>query len=104
MDKVKRAKMHAARRCRLRRVLPRLREFCAGAGVAMKRTGDRAGWDFRHGEYILLWYPTTNVVTIQTTLPGSGTVRFEEPGRPDRPRILMALERICLVRRKVTCG
>jgi len=94
----RRAKMRRARYDRMVRFLPRLREFCARVAVTMRKTDGGNGWEFRRGEYILLWTPATNTVVIQTTLRGSADVRFKEPGRPGRPRILVALERVCSVR------
>jgi len=70
--------------------VPRLTAFCAEHGVEMRSVD--GGYQFRFMEYVIIWFPATNKVLVQYQLPGHETVRFEENGQHNKPRVLVALE------------
>ena len=53
------------------------------------------GWQFFRDEYIINWSPSTNRVSISYRLSGHDrTIPFTKEGRPNKPRVIVALEEI----------
>ena len=86
----------AARAAAALQLLPVLREFCSSHRVEMREIAH--GFQFKLREYSISWSPSTNVVSVQYCMPGHGqTVRFTRNGQPGKPRILLALEELCVL-------
>jgi len=80
------------RRARANALIPAVRLLCEKYGIDI--TCNDHGYQFRKGEYVVLWSPSTNKVNIQYTISGHGqTVPFDA-GSTDKPKILEALTRL----------
>ncbi len=72
---------------------PRIQRFCEGNGILIREV--QHGFQFRYREYAITWSPSTNSVSIQFCVPGSSnTLPYSHAGKPDKPRILVALEEV----------
>ena len=81
------------RRDRAAVILPVVKALCERYGIRID-VNDH-GYQFRKSEYVLLWNPGTNKVSIQYTMPGHGnTVQFGSDSRSDKPKIVEALLRL----------
>ena len=73
--------------------IPIIKEFCRHYNIEIRKT--EHGYQFRAGEYVLNWSPSTNNIGIQYRLPGHNkTIRFMQAGQPGKPRIIVALEEL----------
>jgi len=73
------------------RLLPAIKLLCERYDIQVDSNDH--GFQFRKNEYVLLWSPSTNKVSIQYRLSGHGnTVHFES--RSDKPKILEALTKL----------
>lgn len=80
--------------------LSRIQELCAKHGIVQKTVAH--GYQFVLREYVINWSPSTNKVQVQYRLSGHDrTVRFTKAGRPNTPRILVALEELVSLVRPV---
>jgi hypothetical protein len=86
------------RRDRAAVILPVVKALCERYGICCD-VNDH-GYQFRKSEYVLLWSPGTNKVSIQYTLPGHGnTVQFSPDPKSGKPKIVEALLRLIEVTR-----
>jgi hypothetical protein len=78
--------------------MPAVKALCERYAIRMD-VNDH-GYQFRKSEYVVLWNPGTNKVSIQYTLPGHGnTVQFSPDLKLGRPKIVEALLRLIEVTR-----
>lgn len=92
--KEQRATKRAARQAktnRLSRWIPVLEVFCRKYGISMNSIP--SGYQFRHGEYIINWWLSTNKIVIQ--FRGSDDHKeFQGDLVPNEPKIVTALKKL----------
>ena len=77
-----------AKVARRSRWVPFLQTVCKKYGIKVKEIP--GGFQFRHHEYILSWWLSSNKISVQ--YPGSGeTVKFEGAPKQGEPKIFAAL-------------
>jgi hypothetical protein len=86
------------RRDRAAVIMPAVKALCER--YAIRIDVNDHGYQFRKAEYVVLWNPGTNKVSIQYTLPGHGnTVQFSPDPKLGKPKIVEALLRLIEVTR-----
>jgi hypothetical protein len=86
------------RRDRAAALMPAVKALCERYRITID-VNDH-GYQFRKAEYVVLWSPGTNKVSIQYTMSGHGnTVQFTSDPKSGKPKIVEALLRLIEVTR-----
>jgi len=81
------------RRDRAATIMPAIKALCERYTIQID-VNDH-GYQFRKAEYVVLWSPGTNKVSVQYTLSGHGdTVQFRSDPKSGKSKIVEALLRL----------
>ncbi len=90
MPTTAKAKVLQGRLAQAKKLVPAVLKFCEEHGVEVKENDH--GYQFRKAEYVILWSPRTNKVSVQYRIKGHGNTVTFKGKRSTVSKIMQALK------------